>query len=403
MPLLNWENIDERIFEKEIKNGKKNQAGASGNDLGKSDDLKKLYIEPTSKCNLSCTMCFRKTWIDEAYEDMEASVFDRCMDTMPESVETVFFGGMGEPLHHRDIIRMVQAASDKGKRVELLTNGTLLSQDMSVRLLDAGLDMLWVSVDSFETGGYEKIRQHSDFGLVKSNITGFNIERQRRDGKAELGIAFVAMKSNVNQIGRLLSFANDNHVRKVNISNVLPTDRQSEKESLCGSTVSLELHARNYAGYPEINMPFMDFNLPEAMEGFMEVLRSNFNIALGGEALARRKGHCRFIEEGNAFVRHDGDVSPCMALLHSGLTYLNGAERKVYHHSFGNVKEQSLSDIWRSEEYAAFRERVRRFEFSPCIQCGGCENRDDNLQDCLGNRKPTCGACLWSEGVISCP
>jgi hypothetical protein len=46
---------------------------------------------------------------------------------------------------------------------------------------------------------------------------------------------------------------------------------------------------------------------------------------------------------------------------------------------------------------------VRNFEFSPCIQCGGCENRDDNRRDCIGSHQPTCGACLWSEGIISCP
>ena len=189
----------------------------------------------------------------------------------------------------------------------------------------------------------------------------------------------------------------------MNISNVIPTDSASVKESLYNRTVSLELYTQNAAGYPEINMPFMDFNMAEAREGFMEMIRSNCNIMLGGEPYVRRTRYCRFVEEGNTFVRHDGDVSPCMALLHSGVTYLEHSERKVYHHSFGNVKERNLSDIWRSEEYTAFRDRVRRFEFSPCIQCGGCENRDDNCQDCLGNQKPTCGACLWSEGVISCP
>jgi MoaA/NifB/PqqE/SkfB family radical SAM enzyme len=211
------------------------------------------------------------------------------------------------------------------------------------------------------------------------------------------------MKSNIDQMGKLVRFAYENNVSKVNISNVIPTDSASVKESLYNRTVSLELYTQNATGYPEINMPFMDFNMAEAREGFMEMIRSNCNIMLGGEPYVRRKRYCRFVEEGNTFVRHDGDISPCMALLHSGVTYLENSERNVYHHSFGNVKERKLSDIWLSEEYTAFRARVRRFEFSPCIQCGGCENRDDNCQDCLGNQKPTCGACLWSEGVISCP
>jgi MoaA/NifB/PqqE/SkfB family radical SAM enzyme len=367
-------------------------------------ELKKLYIEPTSTCNLACTMCFRKTWIDEAFAHMDISVFNNIMNTMPESVETVFFGGMGEPLNHKDILCMVKAASDCGKRVELLTNGTLLTQDMSVRLLDAGLGMLWVSIDSFDTESYEHIRKNSNFSLIKRNIMKFNAERAKRDDAAQLGIAFVAMKSNIGQLGRLAQFAHENSVSKVNISNVIPTDSASLKESLYDRTVSLDLNSQNAHGtYPEINIPFMDFQIAGARDGFMDLLRSNCNIMLSGEPVMRKKRYCRFIEEGNAFVRHDGDVSPCMALLHSGVTYLEGTKRTVYHHSFGNVNEQNLSDIWDSREYTEFRELVRAFDFSPCIQCGGCENREDNRRDCLGNQKPTCGACLWSEGIISCP
>ena len=92
-----------------------------------SDDcLKKLYIEPTARCNLRCKMCFRNSWKNEIIGDMRPETFRKAMTTMPDSVETVFFGGMGEPLAHPDIVEMVRTASSLGKRVELLSNGTLL-------------------------------------------------------------------------------------------------------------------------------------------------------------------------------------------------------------------------------------------------------------------------------------
>ena len=366
--------------------------------------LTKLYIEPTSKCNLACTMCFRKTWIDEEFADMELVVFDRIINTLPESVKIIFFGGMGEPLFHKDIIYMVQKASGTGRRVELLTNGTLLSQDMVTNLLDAGLDMLWVSIDSFDTQSYENIRQHSSFSLIKKNIGIFNTERQRRERDIQLGLAFVAMKSNIGQLEQLAQFAQDNNVRKVNISNVIPTDSASIKESLYTRIIHMELNSENaVAAYPEIDMPFMDFQIDDARKGFTGLLRSKCNLLLSGEPVMRKKRYCRFIAEGNAFVRHDGDVSPCMALLHSGVTYLGGNKRTIYHQSYGNIKHQRLEEIWQSKDYTEFRNRVLDFTFSPCIQCGGCEFRDDNRADCLGNPQPTCGACLWSEGIFTCP
>ena len=61
-----------------------------------SDDcLKKLYIEPTARCNLRCKMCFRNSWKNEIIGDMRMETFRKAMTTMPDSVETVFFGGMG--------------------------------------------------------------------------------------------------------------------------------------------------------------------------------------------------------------------------------------------------------------------------------------------------------------------
>lgn len=59
--------------------------------------LRKLYIEPTTKCNLNCKMCFRHTWFDEPICDLSLEDFRKALDTMPSSVETIFFGGMGAP------------------------------------------------------------------------------------------------------------------------------------------------------------------------------------------------------------------------------------------------------------------------------------------------------------------
>lgn len=386
-----------------------------------ADELNKLYFEPSSRCNLECTMCFRNSWIDEGFSDMRAEVFDAALDTAPVGVKTVFFGGMGEPLIHGDILYMVKRASSTGARVELLTNGTLLTRQMSSDLIDAGLDMLWVSLDSIEAEDYEQIRQKSNFALVRRNINAFNTERRKRDNSlewvrggyspgmadgyraVELGVAFVAMKSNVRQLGKLVNFAFENNISDINVTNVSPTDEASLGECLCQRVISLGLGADG-SGHPRISMPVMDNSIDDVKNGMADLYGTEFNLALvGGEMVARRRRYCKFVGEGAAFVKHDGEVSPCMALLHSGSTYLSGKKRVVWSHSFGNVGEQSLCDIWDSDEYAGFRKRNRDFEFSPCAQCGGCDYRDENIIDCFGNDKPTCGACLWSEGVLSCP
>ena len=377
-----------------------------------TDKLLRLYIEPSSRCNLECKMCFRNTWIGESFSDMEMSVFLNAIDSMPDSVQTVFFGGMGEPLLNKDILAMVEYAANRGVKTNLLTNGTLLTRALSADLLDKGLDMLWVSIDSFDEDGYESIRRKSSFELVRRNIEDFQAEASRRrnaagqsdnEKSAELGLAFVAMKSNVTQLGKLKRFADEYGVSEINISNVSPTDYSSQSESLFTRVVMLELDSKT-PGNKRINLPAMDDRLEGVSEGITSLLGTDFfNDAPEKMTAERRRRYCRFINDGITFVRHDGQVAPCMALLHTGMTYIRDKLRTVHHHSFGNVRKQGLSDIWGSEEYTSFRARVRDFDFSPCVQCGGCDLRDENRADCFGNEKPTCGACLWSEDVLNCP
>ena len=43
--------------------------------------------------------------------DLSLDEFRHVLATMPKTVETVFFGGMGEPLVHRDILAMIRMAA----------------------------------------------------------------------------------------------------------------------------------------------------------------------------------------------------------------------------------------------------------------------------------------------------
>ena len=150
--------------------------------------LKKLYIEPTTKCNLNCKMCFRHTWFDEPFCDLSLEDYKQVLATVPKSVETIFFGGMGEPMFHKDILTMIRLAAETGAEVELLTNGTLLTETMIHGILDAGLTRLWISIDDLETDSSinaaadHKNTDHSGHnhsGLVLSNIRMLNKIRQK--------------------------------------------------------------------------------------------------------------------------------------------------------------------------------------------------------------------------------
>ena len=85
-----------------------------------------------------------------------------------------------------------------GARVELITNGTLLTEKKTRQLVDAGLDMLWVSIDGATPETYADVRIGAELPQIIANLR--RLAKMRKGGhfpQPEIGIAFVAMKRNI--------------------------------------------------------------------------------------------------------------------------------------------------------------------------------------------------------------
>ena len=374
--------------------------------------IRKLYVEVSSRCNLACKMCFRHSWIGESFGDLDPAVFVRLMDDPALSgTETVFFGGMGEPLLHPALADLAAFASARGKKVELVTNGTLLTGEKARELLDAGVSRIWISIDELYEN-YGKIQIGSDFGLVLGNLEAFN--ELRRGSDVRLGMTAVVMRDNIASLRRIREFAERFEADDLNLSHLIPNREQDIEQALWPMCDVAAIKAvTDRIGYiwrfegidlgTEIPMFKFSQRYKDLLFPDEKSLQEAELFSWKGKPVTRRTNWCRFIEEGHCFIRWDGDVSPCMGLLHTADTYLGNHKRRIRHYSFGNVKKQSLAEIWESKAYRDFRERVHRFDFSPCLFCGGCELLDENRADCIGSPEPVCGGCLWGQGMIVCP
>ncbi len=374
--------------------------------------LSRLYIEPTSACNLNCVTCIRRTW-SEKPGFMEMSAFNALVSQLKEfsSLESIMFGGFGEPMHHPEIFNMIAALKVLGLKVEITTNGTMLNKESFEKLFSSGLDTLWVSIDSTETSTFNAIREGADFGGIHDNLKLFKRMNQESDKKMTLGIAFVATKDNVDELSKLRSFAANVWAEKISVSNVIPYDREMESKMLCRKVLFKPLAytkaEEERIGFkeiiiPEISLPRIDYN-ETTKDALHDIRGSMMKVKLLNETFKAYDDHCRFVHDRISFIRWDGMVSPCMGLLHSYTTFLNGNERRMNEYTLGSIREKSLKEIWGSSEYKEFRESVFEFEFSPCVLCGGCKDINSNEADCRTDSSPVCGGCLWAQGVIQCP
>ena len=365
--------------------------------------LAKIYIEPTNLCNLTCRTCVRNAWT-EPLGRMSDFVFNRVIESVRNlsSPPTIFFGGLGEPLFHPRIVEMVAQTRQAGCRVELITNGTLLDVHLSKDLVEAGLNLLWVSIDGANPESYADVRLGAALPQIIKNIEGFHAHRRKLDdSKPEIGIAFVAMKQNINELPAVLRLCTRLRASRIMISNVLPYTREFCGEVLY-SRVLGEITKVPSPWVPSLDLPRMDAN-ETTREALHYIRRGGYNLSYNGDYFGRSTDRCPFIERGATAIGWDGSLSPCLPLMHDHDSYLDESTRHSRRYVIGNISEHSLDELWEQPDYMSFRRRVQAFDFSPCTLCGGCELRDTNEEDCYGNTFPTCGGCLWAQNVIQCP
>ena len=209
------------------------------------------------------------------------------------------------------------------------------------------------------------------------------------------------MKRNIADLSALLRLSNQIGASQYMVTNLLPYTPELCNETLYG--LALGKDSQKYSPFsPQINLPRIDWNDATRLPLY-SLMRTYENISIEGERLNRTANRCPFIARGVTVIAWDGMVSPCLALMHSYSSYLDERKRYSLRYTLGNISQRSLKEIWEDPNYVDFRQRVQEFNFSPCSCCGGCDLAERNEEDCFGNTFPTCGGCLWAQGVIQCP
>jgi MoaA/NifB/PqqE/SkfB family radical SAM enzyme len=389
--------------------GAKTRIESAGNGLRirrPTTQLAKVYIEPTNHCNLDCVTCIRNSW-DEPLGNMSLESFFRIIKGLRafSPPPDIFLGGLGEPLSHPNIVEMVREAKTLGSSVELITNGTLLNKTLSKQLIEAGLDVLWTSLDGATPESYKDVRLGAALPQVLANLREFRQIRWSKYMpelfdlmlKPHIGIVFVAMKRNIADLPTVIKIASQLGALHFLVTNVLPYTPEMQQEILYTRALS------NTSQYVRaLNFPRMDVS-PGTQEALYQVLRGDYSLTIAGGNLGGSSNRCPFIDKGAIAIRWDGDVSPCLALLHGHKIYFYDCERTIKHYALGNVNDEDIEQIWNKPEHLALRRRLDEFNFSPCIYCGGCDYFESNQEDCIGSPVPACGGCLWAQGIIQCP
>jgi tungsten cofactor oxidoreducase radical SAM maturase len=349
-------------------------------------DVRKLYIQPTSGCNLQCRTCIRNVW-DEHEAQMPMNTFHQLVESLNRlpHLTRVVFSGFGEPLTHPNILEMIETVRQRNTGVTLGSNGLLLDAEMARELVRLGVDRLVVSVDGVKPETYASVRG-AMLSQVLNNLRGLNeVKRQLGSLTPALGIEFVVLKTNVTELAELTRFASQLNAARVLVSNVLSYTEEMRTEILYGYEPRTPFSA---GGWPVRADAWVTW-------GTLELPRMHWG--------AERR--CRFVQDRAVVIGCDGGVSPCYALSHNYSYFtIDGRKKQVSRYVLANVNKQPLAEIWMSEDYVRFRSAVRGFHFPSCPDCDlreSCDLRERN-EGCWG-WNPSCADCLWAQDIVRCP
>ena len=109
--------------------------------------LKRVYLEITNVCNLSCSFC---PGTRRAKRFLSVEDFSLLADRLVGHTEYLYLHVMGEPLLHPQLPDILAATAARGFKVCLTTNGTLLEKSLPILRDTRNLHKLSVSLHSFE-------------------------------------------------------------------------------------------------------------------------------------------------------------------------------------------------------------------------------------------------------------
>lgn len=335
--------------------------------------------EITRRCNLRCVHCRSSSEAEvKGHPDFSTEEAFRVLDDISEYAKPVVVLSGGEPLIRTDVFDIARHGAQKGLRMCLATNGTLVTDEICGKIKDSGMKIVSLSLD----GSTETV--HDDFRNEKGAFSGtINAARLFRKHGIEFIINSSFTKRNQEEIPRVYRLARELGATAWYMFMIVPTGRGEE---IMNELISkedyediLEWHYRmekdeaDMLVRPTCAPHYYRVVLQKAKEEKVKFERRNLKFSTGGS-----KG-C-IAGQLICLINVDGDVFPC----------------SYFPKSAGNVRKQSFKEIWEDSEL--FRElrdfKTYKGKCGSCEYinvCGGCRARAYSIYGDYLEEEPFCG------------
>ncbi len=317
-----------------------------------------IFWELTKRCNLKCKHCRAEADDISFAGEMGTDEIKKIIDDITSFVKPILVLTGGEPLYRTDIFDIAEYAGEKGVRLALATNGTLIDKEIATKIKSSGFDRVSISIDGKDAASHDGFR-----GITGSFDYALGGAGYLKEADVDFQFNTTIAKRNVDEIEDIIKLSEEMGAKALHIFMLVPVGcgvELAETEMLSKDKYE-EILAWLYDRMKKTSMEFKATCAPP----YYRIIRQKAKeegrkITIETDGMAAMTRGC-LAGSGVCFISHRGDVQPC--------GYLPLVA--------GNVNETSFQDIW--EKSALFNE----------------------LRD-LDNLKGKCGLCEYKMFCAGC-
>jgi MoaA/NifB/PqqE/SkfB family radical SAM enzyme len=176
-----------------------------------------LIVDSTQFCNLACVHCPHPNFIKtDAYSgahldvDLHKKLVDEVATEGYGICQYIRYTANGETLIHPKFDEMIEYAGKYSKtKINVTTNGVLLTEKKAKKLLEGGVNVFDISLDAYSDETYAKVRVKGDLSVVRPNVLKL-IELIKEGGyNAKLVVSFVEQPLNAHETKEFEDYWNE--------------------------------------------------------------------------------------------------------------------------------------------------------------------------------------------------
>jgi radical SAM protein with 4Fe4S-binding SPASM domain len=161
-----------------------------------------VFWEVTKGCNLRCIHCRATATELSSPNDLPTKKALEIIDQIAGFSNPILVLSGGEPLYRADIFQLARYATDRGLRVALATNGTLVTKGVARKIVDAGVRRVAMSLDGADADTHDMFRGVP--GAFENTLQGF---RNLQELGMSLQINMTVARHNVHQLSAVMDLA----------------------------------------------------------------------------------------------------------------------------------------------------------------------------------------------------